>query len=1092
MEDLSIQFSDQPATDPGMEISFIDQPAEPHWINRAGDLLAKWGWVGGPATLGVWSAAKAMTRDVEQPTEQKTAKGVIQAGMAGYESSVSSLVQTGRLPDLVLDPEHATWYEKLAAGVGQMAGDFPAMVLGDIAGTAAATETGPAAPLVGSAAAFAVPTAIRESLMQSYAGGQVNSTAEFLHRTSIVLKATGRDAIVGGLTAGVGKLATKTLSPIATGTAGKIVAGTMSTGAEVGTMTLAPALLEGKLPEPEDFVNGAILVGGLKSAHLVSGKMLTLYARTGARPGEVVAHAATSPEFKAELLDPDAPMPKAYQEAATRQAAVDAVPGLAKEVAKEFYGPSLLPGEPAPTKINYRYLNAPEHVTAALDRLSALNEAEIQTQRRGAVPWDQTQHEAGLWLRDHLGPETQIEPRSPGTAAGAAELLARKQLLQGAAEDMAGKAREFLDLGTNATPEHQAVFLASIDRAAMIQAEFLGARAEAGRALNILRETKVAAQRARQIQEVLNQFGKSPEELAHMLATIDNPASALKFAKEATKATRWEQFVEFYKASLVSGPVTQLANILGNSTMVAVRPAVDLVAATFGRVTGAQDRVRFAEPMARLAANLQGVADGLKVARAVFGEEAIGGKVEQHRQAIPGTAGKVIRTPFRALGAADALFRTMIERGEAYALATREAIKEGHHPQTREFRERVVELATNPTEAMTEQIRIAGERGTFSAPLGETGRAVTKLVKAAHLEPVVPFIATPANVFKEMARLSPAAPLLKEWRADVATGGPAAAKAMAEMSLGYAVSAFTMGLAKSGMISGAGDPDPAKRRTAQAAGWQPYSLKVGDTWYSFQRIQPIGTLMGMAADVAESWDYLAEGDGDKALNVLGIAFANSVTNQTFLQGLANLTGAMTEPTRRLPRLLQNTATALIPSALSQTAQIIDPYQREVYSILDAAKNRVPGLRQTLQVQRDLFGEPVPSTERIGGVLPLATRDASTDKVRLEAARLGIGDNGAPKSIQLPAAGQTDIGRVDLTPEQRDVFGDVAGHLAHQTLVEIVNAPDWDTLPDMLKAKVYRDVLQRTREAGKDAALSDAQRQAEIQRIMAEVSKRLGE
>jgi hypothetical protein len=145
-------------------------------------------------------------------------------------------------------------------------------------------------------------------------------------------------------------------------------------------------------------------------------------------------------------------------------------------------------------------------------------------------------------------------PREPGTPAGAAEILARKQLVIGAAEDMSSRARDFLAKGADASPEDTAAFLASIERTSMIQAQFLGARAEAGRALNILKSTARDAERTKLVQKVVDQWGKDPAKLAAMITELDNPASALKFAKEAVKATSWEKIVEAWKAGCSPGP----------------------------------------------------------------------------------------------------------------------------------------------------------------------------------------------------------------------------------------------------------------------------------------------------------------------------------------------------------------------------------------------------------------------------------------------------------------------------------------------------------------------------------------------------------
>jgi hypothetical protein len=136
--------------------------------------------------------------------------------------------------------------------------------------------------------------------------------------------------------------------------------------------------------------------------------------------------------------------------------------------------------------------------------------SDIQTQRRGTVSWEETSAEAERIISDTLGgvDTTLIRPRDPGTPAGAAELLARKQMVIGAAEDLATRAKDYArDARRGAHARGHRAFLASIERTAMIQSEFLGARAEAGRALNILKNTARDADRAKAIQRVIDMYG---------------------------------------------------------------------------------------------------------------------------------------------------------------------------------------------------------------------------------------------------------------------------------------------------------------------------------------------------------------------------------------------------------------------------------------------------------------------------------------------------------------------------------------------------------------------------------------------------------
>lgn len=911
-------------------------------------------------------------------------------------------------------------------------------------------------------------------------------------------------------------------------------------------------------------------------------------------------------------LSPSRPeLPAAYEQLALEETARSIVPGDKASAFAEspFAEIPQAKGEPAkPTHVNYNYLNTSEDAKSALARLSEIYTDEIQKQRRGTVSWEETSNEVAKMLSDTLGGvDTKLlMPREPGTPAGAAELMARKQLTIGAAEAMMGARDELLTKGAQATQADKLAFLAAVERTAMIQSEFLGARAEVGRALNILKDTKWEARRAKQIQDVVDAFNEGrepppvfnekapfsnntiftlekveaarallksklgtlhsgidpevlhagltiagayieaglrnfasfskamvedlgdgikphlrelydtaikddvkraaakagnknveevlqmhgdPMQLAEMMKSIDNPAGALKFAREAVKATTWEKVIEAWKAGILSGPVTHLSNIIGNTTFAVLRAPIDAVASGIGLLRGGADRVAPAEPLAGIFGALQGTADGLRLAGAILKTGEQPGKAEQFRKAIGGTKGEVIRLPFRFLSAEDAVFSTMNERGAAYSLAARQASAEGLNPMTREYRERVVKIVQEPTAERAAEVKAAGERFTFNTALGEKGQAVQKFVRAWHLEWAVPFIRTPANIFEELFRMTPLAPLMKEWRADYKAGGAARDKALAEVAVGTGIMSAVFMHAMNGGITGAGDPDPGKRRVQSAAGWQPYSLKVGDTYYNYQRLQPLGTLVGMAADVAEVWDHMTEEEMDKVPKMLSVAFANSVTNQTFLQGITNIVNAMSDPGRFGPKLAQQYAGSVVPAIVAQPTQMLDPVVREVNSITDAVKARIPGLREGLLPKRDVFGEPQQTKERLGAVSPVTETQETSDKVRSEAARLGVSAADAPKKVHL-GRGSGKIGDVELTPEQRDKYAEVGGKLAHDVLLQMVNADGWDDLPDLLKKRAYQKVFKQAHRAAAAQALPADLREGLINTITEKVQAEL--
>lgn len=1214
---------------------------------------------------------------VERRSQPRKASGVVDAIRAGYQGSVPGLIDRGKMPDVVLDPEHSKWYERLAATGTQMFNEVPEMVLGAIGGGAAGAPAGPIGSLAaGGALSFALPTAIRTALTEAYSKGEVLNSADFLSRTAVVLKATAKDAAVGALStlAGLGAArAVGTALAPAIGTTMTVKTATTAIGAagttaELGALVVTPALLEGRLPEPRDFADAAILIGGIKGAAAITSKMRNIYAKTGVEPAQVVADAKADPTIALDMkpvetplkseaiatvyhgsphtfdkfdvtkmgtgegsqtygrglyfaenpavakayrdslspdpqagntytvhipkrvidsmLDLDLPfdrqpaavkaaiepfvtplikvyksgsmsemfqavtrengdavasalqaagvqgvryldqgsreagsgsrnfvlfnadqarvvarngeeVPRAYQALARADNARNAVPGekATQFVEQPFATIPQAKGEPAaPSHVNYNFINTPDEVKGAMSRLSELYEVEINAQRRGTVSWEQTQVEAGRHLNEMLGGKT-TEPRQPGTPAGAAEILARKQMALGAAEDLMRVRDEVIRKGTNATAEDTLRMLAAAERTAMIQAEFLGARAEAGRALNILKDSAVSADRAKKIQEILDAHGTDPQTLAKMLGEIDNPTGAFKFAEKLTKATTWQKVQEAWVAGLVSGPITQMANIMGNLTQMAVRPFVDAAAVPIGALRGGPDRVLAIEPLARTFGNLQATLDALKAAGAVLRtgeapESAV--KYDQPRlKAIEGVKGEIIRLPFRALSAGDVLFRTLNERGEAYALAVRAAHKEGHNPLSLEFRERVAELVNSPTPKMQEAMTETALRNTYQAPPGPVIKAMAGLVRAVPVTKFIfPFLTTPGNMIKEMARMTPLAPLVAEWRADIMKGGAARDKALGEIAVGASVSALAVSFVGAGMISGAGPTDPNEKRTKMAAGWQPYSVKIGDKWYNYQRMGVLGTIIGMTADMTAAYEHMGEDEQDQVAKIMAVGFGNAITNQTFLQGMTTLSRAITEPGRFGPKFVQQLAGSAVPGIAAQTAQLTDPWVREIDSISDAVMNRIPVAREQLLPQIDLFGKPIENKERTGVVSPITVTTESKDKVRTEAARLGVAVQKAPDAIQMRAGGDRKLGKVELTPEQQQVFAKVSGTAAYQVLDSYVNSPRWDDLPDMVKKQVYDKVFERARAQGRAEAITPEQRREEAQRIADVINGRM--
>lgn len=256
-----------------------------------------------------------MPTDPEHPAK-KQADSFLEAIEAGFDMSVVGLLQ-GR-PDMVL-PEHAPMFYRIASQVSQLAGDVPAMIAGSMvgapAGAAVAGAAGSVVPVAGTAAgiavggvmgagfgAFALPEGMRTALMEHYEKGDVQSFGDFWERASAVAINSLKAGAVGAATAGVGGVAAKVAGPAIVKTSAQLAS-------EVLTMTTVGAALDGRIPEPHEFIDGAILVAGMHGAMHVAGKARAIYSQTGVPPAEVVAKAAEDPHFKQQMLSDNVPVP---------------------------------------------------------------------------------------------------------------------------------------------------------------------------------------------------------------------------------------------------------------------------------------------------------------------------------------------------------------------------------------------------------------------------------------------------------------------------------------------------------------------------------------------------------------------------------------------------------------------------------------------------------------------------------------------------------------------------------------------------------------------------------------------------------------
>ncbi len=696
--------------------------------------------------------------------------------------------------------------------------------------------------------------------------------------------------------------------------------------------------------------------------------------------------------------------------------------------------------------------------------LLADDEPDIEAARRGTVSWEETGRLAAL-----AGITTEkLRKHRLGVAFNAEEQVAATRLLK----DQTVKT---LDLGAkissgNATEIEQANFLQSLNDLRTTQKAVMASRAEIGRALSAMRADVTTMKQAGQLLDGVGgaQGAKAIADALTNAARVGGVEAANKLARQAGSDGFWTA----YKSLLLSSPDTHFVNVISNLATSLMQVPTRAVAGGVGaakRLVGLNGETRIGESVYQLGGMIEGAVNGAKGAVSSWrtGEDAFGGenKAEVYRTDYPGQ--QVWGVPLRLLQSEDQFFKYLNDGMARYAGAYRMAASELKGQGPAAVHKRVQEIIADPPRELVEAGEDAALFHTFNNRAGKITQAVNNL---RHSLPygtgniVVPFLKTPANLITYAVKHSPAAWIFKQVREDLKAGGARQEEALARMGIGSLLMSFgALGLIN-GNLSGGGPEDPEARKAWLAAGNQPYSLKVNGQWHQYSRIEPMATLVGIAADIASGRESQEFGFAS-----LIKAVGRNFTSKTWLQGLSGVMQAMTDPDRYGGSWVNRTAATLVQPAtiLSHVGRYMDPYQRETDrdSFTDQLKYRLPGLRESLPIKRDQFGAALMEPQRqIGRAGPIPSTVPSDDPVRREAARLGWAPPQFQKSLTLKGV------KHELTPDQHHELVELAGQLTYANAQRMVRSRNWSAYSDDEKRERLETMARKIRGRVRVAAI----------------------
>lgn len=730
-----------------------------------------------------------------------------------------------------------------------------------------------------------------------------------------------------------------------------------------------------------------------------------------------------------------------------------------------------------PGNIRVDKFKLPNEDKGALEQIIKENSGFAE-QRRGVMSFEDTQRLAD----EIISPNTKLKK---GKALNAEELTALGNTvagLQTKVSDLAGAIR-----AGDSTPVKKAELELAKQELTYALSSLSGARAEAGRALSSIR----MLQKAKATNDVdllqkavkLSEGEANVDDVARRLVELgDDNLGKIKYIQSLSRPGLGKKAEELWINSILSSPKTHAVNITSNAIRALFEVPTRAVQAGFELAKGGKRGVFFREIPHQVVGALEGINEGVRKAaftmkNGISVEDVT--KLETgFAPAIKGVKGEIIRTPGRMLAAADDFFKTVAGTAEMRALAYRQARREGL--KGKKAIEKMHELIANPSKELLDEVDLRKLEVTFQEPLGKAGKAISQLrTKAPGARFIIPFIKTPTNIFKQAVKASPAgfANVLRK----AATKGEYKGLAdtqltrdLAQATLGSALALPIMMGALEGKITGSVPSNPTERRRFfDIEKKQPFSVKIGDQWVSYGRIEPFAMIIGSVVDMTQIDDdkQLA----DKAAEV-SFLIGKNLEDKTFFSGISDFLNALSDPERYGEKWAGRVASGFVPfsGAARFTAQAIDPVIRDPQNVVQNVQAGLPGLSKKVPALRDIFGQNI-ERSLSSRLTPFAITPAEQDAVRKTLDESKI-------NISVPSK---SVGGVQLTDKEHSDFKTITGRTTFKVLASVVESPEWKLMNNAQREKTVRQIQDRVNERVKNRMFPIKMRAGDIKRKLKE-------
>ena len=161
------------------------------------------------------------------------------------------------------------------------------------------------------------------------------------------------------------------------------------------------------------------------------------------------------------------------------------------------------------------------------------------------------------------------------------------------------------------------------------------------------------------------------------------------------------------------------------------------------------------------------------------------------------------------------------------------------------------------------------------------------------------------------------------------------AKAMWAGKQAFGGAVVTMGAMHymNGGLTGNGPQNRQMRELWKQTGWQPRSVKIGNTWVSYDALEPYSVILAAIADIGDGMAEMGPHWGEQGLGHLMLVVAGSATSKSYMAGMQQMLDLFSNKPGKWEGIVSNLTNNTVPlgALRDDIGKIMLPYARELDS-----------------------------------------------------------------------------------------------------------------------------------------------------------------